>query len=576
MGNLEPQFYKSCASGMITNVNKNLLPPDSVALGLNVDFDQEIGSPVTRLGSALLCPQIVNNNSILGLHNHIDPSNSNNNQLFAAVNDDTTTTGTFTVNDATDVITSNAHNLRNGNIVRVSSTGTLPPELSAGVDYYVINRTVNTFQLSSTFSGGAINFSTAGTGTHTWQRYGVTIYDVSTGTSSSSTSGFKQGYPVRFLTFLGQTLAINGIDAERSYDNSSGWVTTGGAFDLANMPGSNTCTISIEWLDRVYLAGDTNEPSRLYYSSTPTSGAISWTSGNGFLDVEPEDGGGSITGLGKVPGYLLIFKERTLKRWNFDSAFPETLIQIGTPIQESIINAGGLCAFFSSSSREARGFYVTNGDRPVPISHDRIRNIKKWIDAIPQANEVNIAGWGDARSFYWSIGDVTVDGRTFSNVVVRWNRILDQWSIHTYPTQITRFASFVDRRDLNDIKTITVAGDDDGNVIELGKPSVYTDYNDQPIYYEIRFQEEDFNFNQKKELTEHIVIQSKNMPGARVTIDHDGVKYAAGEVRTPVTEIPIKQISANIIQIGITGTVAGARASLSEVELPNITVTQNY
>lgn len=486
MANLPAQFYKSMAAGMVSNVNKNLTPQDSVAVGLNVDFDQELGSAVTRLGTGIVGSQLVDNMSVLGLHDFRD-ANGSNHALLAAIN----------------------------------------------------------------AAGGATSV----------------VYKVGTGTIRTGLTASKK---MRFVSFLDSVLMINGADAEASYDGST-VITTGGAFDLANIPGSNTCELCIEWLDRVYVAGDSTEPDRLYYSSTPSAGAVSWTSGNGYVDIEPEDGGGSITGIGKVPGYLLIFKERALKRWSFDSAFPETLIQIGTPSHESIINAGGLCAFFSASSKEARGFYITNGDRPIPISHDRVRNIKKWVDAIPQASEANIAGWGDARSFWWSIGDVTVDGRAYSNVVVRWNRVLDQWSIRSYPSQFTVFSSYVTGGD-----NVVVAGDDDGQVIQLDKASTYTDYNAQPIYYEIVFQEEDFGFNQQKEIAERIIINSTNLPGARVTINHDGTKYAAGTVDKRVSDLKITTQRANVFQIGVSGTVAGARGTLKEVEIPNVQVLQNY
>lgn len=472
---------------MVTNVNKNLLPPNTVALGLNVDFDEEIGSAVTRLGTGIVGSQLVSGMTVLGLHDFRDADGSNH-ALLATIN----------------------------------------------------------------AAGGATSV----------------VYKVGTGTIRTGLTASKK---MRFVSFLDSVLMVNGADAEASYDGAS-VITTGGAFDLANIPSSNTVSLCMEWLDRVYVAGDTAQPDRLYYSSTPSAGAISWTSGNGYVDIEPEDGGGGIKALGKVPGYLLVFKERSLKRWSFDSAFPETLIQIGTPSQESVVNAGGLCAFFSASSKDARGFYITNGDRPVAISHDRIRNIKKWIDAIPQASEANIAGWGDAHSFWWSIGDVTVDGRTYNNVVVRWNRVLDQWSVRSYPSQFSVFSSYVTSG-----TNAVIAGDDNGQVIQLDKDGTYTDYNAQPIHYEIVYQEEDFNFNQKKELAECIIVQSANMNGARVTLKHGDVTDGAGTISGRVSELKLqKKVVDNVIQVGIAGTVAGARGILKEVELPNVTVLQNY
>lgn len=491
MGNLTPKFIKDYSGGVVTNVNENLLPPNSVKLGINVDFDEEIGSAVTRLGTGLVGSQVQSGKTCLGLHNFRDADGSNH-ALIAFFNNSGDT----------------------------QSVGTK-----------------------------------IGTGSIT----GLT----------TQTASKKH----RMLTFLDSVLIVNGTDAPASY-NGATVITTGGAFDLANIPFSEP-SLCLEWLDRVYLAGDTANPDRLYYSSTPTSGAISWTSGNGFIDVEPEDGGGTITALGKVPGYLMIFKERSLKRWNFDSAFPETLIEQGTPSQESVINSGGVCAFFSASSRDTRGFYITNGGRPVPISHDRAKNVKKWIDAIPRSYETNVSGWGTPRFFMWSIGDVTVDGVAYTNVVLRWNKVLDQWSIHTYPSEFRVFASYVDASGNN----VIVAGDDDGNVIELSKDDTYTDYANStttPIHFEIHHQEEDFGYNQRKELSEHILVNSKNMDDARIEIYADGKQYNNGKIKGRISEIPIKKVTANHFEVAIKGKVNGARGVLKEVEFPNVKVNQNY
>lgn len=76
---------------------------------------------------------------------------------------------TFTADDSTDVITANAHGLVNGDAVQVSNSGGgLPGGLSAATTYYVISSTTNTFQLSATLGGAAINLSSAGTGTNSF------------------------------------------------------------------------------------------------------------------------------------------------------------------------------------------------------------------------------------------------------------------------------------------------------------------------------------------------------------------------------------------------------------------------
>jgi hypothetical protein len=60
---------------------------------------------------------------------------------------------------ATDIITSAGHGFLNGNQV-VFSGLTGGAGLSAGTTYYVINATTNTFQVSTTWGGPAVDFTT--------------------------------------------------------------------------------------------------------------------------------------------------------------------------------------------------------------------------------------------------------------------------------------------------------------------------------------------------------------------------------------------------------------------------------
>lgn len=65
------------------------------------------------------------------------------------------------------VVTWASHGIPNGYGVQITTTGTLPTGLTAGTTYYVINATTNTFQLSATKGGSAINTSGSQSGTHT-------------------------------------------------------------------------------------------------------------------------------------------------------------------------------------------------------------------------------------------------------------------------------------------------------------------------------------------------------------------------------------------------------------------------
>ena len=95
------------------------------------------------------------------------------------------TTKTITgVNTGTETFTSNAHGYSNGTPVQVASTGTLPAPLVAATTYYIVNSAANTYQLSLTATGSAIDITTAGTGTITTNR----VYSVGDLVASGGTN----------------------------------------------------------------------------------------------------------------------------------------------------------------------------------------------------------------------------------------------------------------------------------------------------------------------------------------------------------------------------------------------------
>lgn len=489
MADIPSQFYKDFSAGQMDSINPSVLPKNSVALGINFDFDHEIGSAVTRLGSGIIGSQLVSGKTINGLH-----YDGVNGKLFAAIN---------VTNDSSQ-----------------------------------------------------------------------TIKDVVAG--SDSLTGDTAGLKTRFLTYLGSTLRLNGTDSPKAYNGTS-WVTTGGDFDLANMP--TGYKVAIEFLDRVYLlVHDTaSNKDRIVYSGVQTAGAVSWTADNGEVNLEPEEGAGGLIGAGKVPGYILFFKRRSLKRWNFVSADPESMVGIGTSSHESIVNTAGMCGFFSDSDPDAIGFYITDGGYPVPISHLRAKNIRKWIDAIPSSFYPNISGWGTETHMYWSIGDVTVDGFAYSNVVLRWSIKTGEWSVRQYPLEFRVFTKYI----LSNVPSV-VAGTTTGEVIQIDKPATYDDYpSNAPINYDLRTQEDKFGYNQIKTISDQIVIESRNMQSGEAYIICGNGKGKQEEVsssiKTDIAQASLKKsVDGNYFQFGIRGTQKGSRLSIREIEIPNIKVKISY
>jgi hypothetical protein len=83
----------------------------------------------------------------------------------AWVSGDTADLPILCIGDASaDTLTSSSHGLTANQAVRVEAPtgGTLPTGLAASTTYYVINPTTNTFQLSATQGGSAIDLTAAG------------------------------------------------------------------------------------------------------------------------------------------------------------------------------------------------------------------------------------------------------------------------------------------------------------------------------------------------------------------------------------------------------------------------------
>jgi hypothetical protein len=400
----------------------------------------------------------------------------------------------------------------------------------------------------------------------------ATIKNVATG--ADVVTGLTASTKVRFLTYGGETLAINGADAERAWNEAS-WITTGGVFDLGDFPTSNKASIAIEFLDRIYV-NDSANPSRVHYSGLFSGTSVSW---NGdYVDIESEDAGGRITAFSKVPGYVLFFKERSLHRWNFSSAFPESLVQIGTPSQESVVMSGGLVFFYSNSSDDARGFYVTNGGRPQCISQDTTRTIKRFVDAIASANEADICATATDRTVMWSVGNLTVDGETYSNVVFKYNRILNQWSIRTYPTRHMVYANYL----VSGVNA-RVAGDNDGTVYRIDVPGIYAD-NGTKINWKLRTQNDTLGTNRLKTIMGDVYVRGEHLEGMNVRIIPDGdttrskvISGTAKWVRKVLAWINVgTNLSGTTLAIEASGSTTGARAVIKEIEIPSIEAKESY
>ena len=383
------------------------------------------------------------------------------------------------------------------------------------------------------------------------------VYAYSGGSWSKATEDLTQGEECDFVTFLDTTAILNGSDACRSTADGTSWVTTGGNLDIANMPQGK---YGIEFKDRVYIAGVSGNLDRLYYSSIPSGGAVSWTSGNGYIDIEPEEGAGAITGLAKVPGYLLIFKERSMKRWDSNSTYPESMITIGCPSQKAIVQTKQSVFYFNK-----RGIYETIGGYPRKIS----RRIQDIIDAIPSSYYSSVSGWGDGEYVYFSIGDITLDDLSLNNCIVTYHINSETWSLFSLPNEIKYFGNYVDSNG----DEFTMGGDDDGNVWKLFDGTV----NDGSTAIDWLLQTHPLEFQTRgrvKDLSNYIVHTKNARNGyLSVRVNEEGKFENVGNFTHNIEEIT-KPVRGNYFEFRFQGQGTNTEIIGIDFDQPNINLSQ--
>lgn len=176
-----------------------------------------------------------------------------------------TTLGTATITIATPgVVTLNSHGLTVNDSIKFTTTGTLPTGITAGTMYYVISSglTTNTFQISGSLGGSAINTSGSQSGTHTLVKntpVSVGVNDTRLPTQSENDALAGTGTPSgsnKFVTAdtLASTVVSGMVSPYAGFTAPSGWLLADGSavsrstystlFSLLN-PTVGTATMTI-------------------------------------------------------------------------------------------------------------------------------------------------------------------------------------------------------------------------------------------------------------------------------------------------------------------------------------------
>ena len=318
------------------------------------------------------------------------------------------------------------------------------------VDDAAVVSTGNTIQ-------GVHNFRQAtGTGHRLFVAVNGKIYILSGTSWVEEVTGLSTTAKTRFMTFVDITVALNGVNVARTTTGGGTWITTGGAMDVGNWP--TTSALACVLNGRVFTAGNTSNPSRVYYSSIVASDAVSWTSGNGNFDVKPNDAAGVIRSLISNGRIVLILKERGMYRYDGNSL--EFITNIGTTSHESVVTDDQGVTYFFGQGDGYVGFYATTGGYPKKLS----RPIQSWVEAIAGSAYTTVAGYADGNKIVWYVGSCTIDSIAYTNTHLAYNTSDQTWEIYSYQDSFRCFSKYID----GSSNIMIVGGDTDGFVQQIG------------------------------------------------------------------------------------------------------------
>jgi hypothetical protein len=261
--------------------------------------------------------------------------------------------GTVTISNATPgVFTKVGHGYAANDPIVLETTGTLPSPLAIDTVYYV--KTVlsaDTFTVSATVGGAAINTTTAGSGTHS-----ITgIYS-----SLSSNAHWK------FAQFGNLVIAVQANVAPQVYDLSS-------ATQFSDLGGSPPQAAYVDIVGPLSCSlGALSNPYRIQWSGL--NATTTWTSGTNSSDYQDFPDGGIVRGVAGGDQSGIIFQDQAIRRMSYVPGSP-IVFQIDRIAQDkglfapySIVRAGETIYFHAS-----QGFHkIEPGGFPEQIGREKV------------------------------------------------------------------------------------------------------------------------------------------------------------------------------------------------------------
>jgi len=187
----------------------------------------------------------------------------------------------------------------------------------------------------------------------------------------------------------------------------------------------------IRYRDRLYVLnckyGGVEYPFRVVSSSVPVGGGITWTPATDFLDVDYSE---QLTGAGANWDRLVAFTERTA--YFYDQSTWKRTWETGCSAHRTIKNSGQFMFWVNYD-----GMYLSTGGQPQNIGGP----VLKYIQA---GNPRDFFSVVVGEKYYTYVGNVTVDGQSYSNCVIVYDIPTETFKIKELYNSLTAFANFMD------------------------------------------------------------------------------------------------------------------------------------
>ena len=268
----------------------------------------------------------------------------------------------------------------------------------------------------------------------------------------------KEHMEIEMESFLGYCFFVG-------YASTDGFLPRGSLINttfsttvnVTNMPGAKYIK---RYRDRLYVANcdisGTAYPYRVYFSSVPVAGAITWTPSSDFIDVDYSE---QITGIEQNWDRLMIFTE--FSAYIYDQASKKKVWDVGCASQRTIQNIGANMIFANKDN-----VWLSTGGRPQAIGNNVIELLRN-----SNPNDWRTTVVDDEYNLYLG-ASVSAGGITYSNLMLTYNLQTNMWRWREFADSVYSLARFTVGGD--DFLTIGAA---DGDV---HKKSKYSDTT--PIY----------------------------------------------------------------------------------------------